>query len=221
MLYQIFWVMVRIVGMMLSVAVAAVMTFGLFYFMQTLIESGEQFDQRIDAIRIVDATMPEIEMRVIEEIDKPEPIEQVADQQPELDHKNINLDSGPSLNVERAEINLRTNMDLSMASIAAIDGDYLPLIAIAPTYPESARKRRIEGWCLVKFTVDGQGSVVEDTIEVVDAEPPAIFNHQSKRAASRFRFQPRTKNGIGIEVPDVRYLFNFSASESNQRGRAI
>ena len=68
-----------------------------------------------------------------------------------------------------------TNLSLDNASISATDGDYLPLVAIAPQYPPG-RQRGIEGWCLVSFTVDGMGNVVEDTITVVDAEPASIFD---------------------------------------------
>ncbi len=209
MLYEIFWVVVRIVGVVVSVLLGSAMTVGLFYFMHTLIISGDPSERRIDAIRVVDATMPEIEMEVIEEIDEPEPIEPVVDL-PDLKQKDIVLNSGPSLNVERAEIEVGAKLDISLASVSEADSEYLPLVVIAPAYPEVARKLRIEGWCIVKFTVDSQGLVVADTIEVVDAEPKKIFNRTSRRAAARFRFQPRTRNGEGIEVPGVRYLFNYT-----------
>ena len=58
-----------------SMAMAAGITLGLFYFMQFLIATGESLDQRVNVVKIVDATMPDIEMEVIEEIDKPEMIE--------------------------------------------------------------------------------------------------------------------------------------------------
>ena len=59
----------------LSMVMAAGITLGLFYFMQALIATGAQLDQRVTVVKIVDATMPEIELEVIEEIDKPEPIQ--------------------------------------------------------------------------------------------------------------------------------------------------
>ena len=54
----------------LSMVMAAGITLGLFYFMQALIATGAQLDQRVTVVKIVDATMPEIELEVIEEIDK-------------------------------------------------------------------------------------------------------------------------------------------------------
>jgi len=188
-------------------------TLGLFYFMQALIATGERFDQRVNVVKIVDATMPDIELEVIEEIDKPELIEEVVQDTPDTPEKQINLDSGPSLNIERASVEIDTNLSLDNASISATDGDYLPLVAIAPQYPTRAAQRGIEGWCLVAFTVDGMGNVVEDTITVVDAEPASIFDRSSMRAATRFKFQPRVVDGQGVEVPGVQYLFRYQLEE--------
>ncbi len=193
----------------ISVVMAAAITLGLFYFMQALIATGDEFDERINVIKIVDATMPDITLEVIEEIDKPEPIEEVEEETPDTPDKQITLSDGPSLNIQRANLDLDTGLQLSNATISATDGDYLPLVAIAPQYPTRAAQRGITGWCLVSFTVDGQGNVAADTIIVVDAEPPNIFNRSSERAAARFKFQPRVIDGVGVSVPGVQYLFTY------------
>jgi len=198
----------------LSMAMAGGITLGLFYFMQFLIATGEAFDERISVVKIVDATMPEIELEVIEEIDKPEPIEELVQEQPEIQERQTNLDSGPALNIQRASIELDTGLQLSNASIAATDGDYLPLVAIAPQYPTRAAQRGIQGWCLVSFTVDGLGNVVEESIQVVDAEPTNIFDRSSLRAAARFKFQPRVVDGEGVNVDGVQYLFRYQLEDN-------
>ena len=197
----------------ISMGMAGGITLGLFYFMQFLIATGEAFDERISVVKIVDATMPEIELEVIEEIDKPEPIEELVQDQPEVQERQTNLDAGPALNIERQSIEIDTGLELSNASISATDGDYLPLVAIAPQYPTRAAQRGIQGWCLVSFTVDGLGNVVEETIAVVDAEPPNIFDRSSIRAATRFKFQPRVVDGQGVEVSGVQYLFRYQLEE--------
>lgn len=198
----------------LSMAMAGSITLGLFYFMQFLIATGEAFDERISVVKIVDATMPEIELEVIEEIDKPEPIEEVVQEQPEIQERQTNLDSGPALNIQRNTVELDTGLQLSNASIAATDGDYLPLVAIAPQYPTRAAQRGIQGWCLVSFTVDGLGNVVEESIQVVDAEPTNIFDRSSLRAAARFKFQPRVVDGEGVNVDGVQYLFRYQLEDN-------
>ena len=197
----------------ISMGMAAGITLSLFYFMQFLIATGEAFDERVSVVKIVDATMPDIELEVIEEIDKPEPIEELQQEQPDIQDREQTLDSGPSLNIERASIEIDTGLELSNASISATDGDYLPLLAIAPEYPTRAAQRGIQGWCLVSFTVDGLGNVIEDTIAVVDAEPPNIFDRSSVRAAARFKFQPRVVDGQGVEVSGVQYLFRYQLED--------
>ena len=191
----------------LSMAMACGITLSLFYFMQALIATGGDLEQNLSIVKIVDATMPDIAMEVVEEIDKPEPIEDNTEVPEEAPERQINLSEGPAINIDRGGIEIDTGLELSNASISATDGDYLPLVAIAPQYPTRAAQRGIQGWCLVSFTVDGLGNVVEETIEVVDAEPQSIFDRSSERAAARFKFQPRVVDGVGADVPGVQYLF--------------
>ena len=156
--------------------------------------------------------MPEIELGVIEEIDKPELIEVITEVVEEVE-RQVTISDGPDLNIDRSQVQMDTGLELSNASISATDGDYLPLVAIAPQYPTRAAQRGIQGWCLVSFTVDGLGNVVEETIEVVDAEPANIFDRSSQRAAARFKFQPRVVDGKGVEVAGVQYLFRYELED--------
>lgn len=197
----------------ISFALAVGITGCLFYFMQFLIATGEQLDDAISVVRIVDATMPEIELDVVEEIERPEPIEEIVEQEVDMPDKQISLDSGPSIAIARGDVDIGDGLDLTPATISTTDGDYLPLVAIAPQYPTRAAQRGIEGWCLVSFTVDGLGNVVEDSIVVVDAEPPNIFDRSSVRAAARFKFQPRVVDGQGVEVQGVQYVFRYELEE--------
>jgi protein TonB len=193
----------------LSITLACVITLGLFYFMQMLIATGEGLEQNLNIVKVVDATMPEIELEVIEEIDKPEPIEEVNEPPPDTPDKQINLDSGPSLNIVRNNVTLDADLNLGNASISITDGEMLPLVNVTPQYPTRAASRGIQGWCQVSFTVDGNGNVDEDTIVVVDAEPQGVFDRTSVRAAARFKFQPRVKDGVGVAVQNVQYVFRY------------
>ena len=195
-----------------SMAMAVLITFGLFFFMQALIATGEGLDERLNVVKIVDSTMPEIELEVIEEIDKPELIEEITEVVEEVE-RQVTISDGPDLNIDRSQVQMDTGLELSNASISATDGDYLPLVAIAPQYPTRAAQRGIQGWCLVSFTVDGLGNVAEETIVVVDAEPANIFDRSSQRAAARFKFQPRVVDGKGVEVAGVQYLFRYELED--------
>ena len=106
----------------------------------------------IAVIRIVDATMPDIELDVVEEIERPEPIEEVVQDDVEIPDKQISLSTdGPSIGISRQDIDIGDGLDLSPTSISSADGEQLPLVTIAPQYPTRAAQRGIEGWCLVSF----------------------------------------------------------------------
>jgi TonB family protein len=63
----------------------------------------------------------------------------------------------------------------------------------APQYPEAARKRGIEGWVEVAFTVLPNGSV--DDVEVRNASPAEVFDEAAIRAVRQWRFEPVVRNG--------------------------
>lgn len=201
------------VRFLLALPFAAGITLGLFYFMQALINTGEQLEQSISVVKIVDATMPEIVLEVVEEIDKPVPIEDMDEVLPEMANKDISLADGPSLNIEHASVDIDAAMQIDNASISATDGDYLPLVTIAPQYPTRALQRGIEGWSLMQFTVSATGSVIEESIEVIDSDPPNVFDRSSIRAVARFKYQPRVVEGKGVDVPGVRTVVRYELDQ--------
>jgi len=190
-----------------SMILALLITLGLFFVMQALIATGAQLEQRVNVVKIVDATMPEIEMEVVREIEKPQPLEQLDNPPPDVPDRQLNMDSGPSLAIQRAAVQIDTDLSIGGASISITDGEMLPLVNVTPTYPTRAASRGIEGWCQVSFTVTETGGV-RDVI-VVDAEPAGIFDTSSIRAAEKFKFQPKVVDGKGVEVPNVQYVFRY------------
>jgi protein TonB len=200
-----------VIRLMMSLGFGASVTIALFYFMQALIATGAALEERVNVIRIVDATMPEIVMEVVREVERPEEIEQIDQPPPEAPDRNINMDGDSSLNISRDVVNVDLDLDIGAAGLGATDGEMLPLVNIQPTYPTRAAQRGIEGWAQVSFTVTETGGV-RDVI-VVDAEPAGMFDQSSVRAAERFRFQPRVVNGQPVEVPNVQYVFRYQLEE--------
>jgi protein TonB len=190
-----------------SMLLALLITLGLFYFMQALIATGAQIESNVTVVKMVDATMPDIEMEVVREIEKPEAIEQLDTPPPEITERQTSLDSGPSLSIQRAAVEIDTDLSIGGASISITDGEMLPLVNVTPTYPTRAASRGIEGWCQVSFTVTDTGGVRD--VVVVDAEPAGIFDTSSIRAAEKFKFQPKVVDGKGVEVPNVQYIFRY------------
>jgi protein TonB len=64
---------------------------------------------------------------------------------------------------------------------------------VNPQYPEAARKKGIEGWVELAFTVTLSGSV--EDIEVRNSSPADVFDDAAKRAVRQWRFEPVVRNG--------------------------
>jgi len=67
---------------------------------------------------------------------------------------------------------------------------------VNPVYPESARKRGIEGWVELAFTVMPNGTV--EAVEVRNASPAETFDDAAVRAVRQWRFEPVERNGQKI-----------------------
>lgn len=205
--------MVRAINLLISLAVAAAITFGLFFLMQFLIAMDTTEPERGESVRIADITMPEIELEVQRVQPKPEPPPEV-EELPDLPEPQLSIDApsaGPAIQLSRVQVD--TGDLTSSAGISAMDAEYLPIVVIQPQYPNRALQRGIEGWCHVRFTVDENGSVIDPV--VVDADPPEIFDSASLRAVQRFRFNPRTKDGQPVRTPGVEYVFRFNLEDAN------
>lgn len=82
-----------------------------------------------------------------------------------------------------------------------------------PLYPLRARSLNLEGWVMLSFSVDADGSVLANSIETVQAQPPGYFDNAAIAAARRMRFD----NNRRETVQDVRWVFRFELEEENVR----
>jgi len=65
--------------------------------------------------------------------------------------------------------------------------------SIDPAYPEEARQRNIEGTLKLMLKIDDLGQV--QSVEVVEATPPGVFDDAAIAAFRAARFQPALKDG--------------------------
>ena len=68
-----------------------------------------------------------------------------------------------------------------------------PLHTPNPIYPKRAKKRGIEGWVKVSFTIQTNGKV--EGIVVISSEPAGIFDNASRRTVSKWKFKPQLLAG--------------------------
>jgi len=107
-----------------------------------------------------------------------------------------------------------TDIELSGAgfSLGVGEGDYLPIVKVAPIYPQRALVRGIEGYCVVQYTVTRQGTI-RDPFVVVDQCTSSMFHRPSLQAALKFKYKPRVIDGQAVEVPGVLNKFTYVIEE--------
>jgi len=84
--------------------------------------------------------------------------------------------------------------------------NYQPVSKKAPTYPEQALDRKLEGDCTVVYSVNEKGRV-ENPKEQGDCHP--MFVRPSIQAALNFKYQPRLVDGKPTSVPNVKNTFQY------------
>ncbi|MDE0660336.1 MAG: energy transducer TonB [Gammaproteobacteria bacterium] len=123
----------------------------------------------------------------------------------------------PDINTDAtvgAEItNVQVNVDFDAGGIADFsgDGEYLPIVKVAPIYPRRALTRNIEGYVLLEFVVTSTGAVRDPV--VIEAKPPGFFERAAIQAALKFKYKPKVIDGEPVEVSGVRNRIVFEMSD--------
>jgi len=192
------------VGGLLAVPVAI----GLFYLMQALVDRDyKQEDTK--ARKIADIVVPDkiIETNLKEV--KPEKVEDPEEPPPDLEP--IDFDTDIDMNVANTAPNTGINLKLSSSGMSSGDGEYLPIVKVAPIYPRRAQTRGISGYCIVEYTVTKTGSIRDP--QPVDCQPSGIFERASVKAAEKFKYKPRVVDGEPIEVAGVQNKFTYELEQ--------
>jgi protein TonB len=94
---------------------------------------------------------------------------------------------------------------------APSDTDTIPLVRINPIYPRRAAERRIEGWVVVKFSINEQGMV--ENPEVVDADPRGIFESAAIRAIRKWKYRPKIEGGKPVKRRGISVKLTFDLED--------
>ncbi|MEK9926996.1 MAG: energy transducer TonB [Halieaceae bacterium] len=192
------------VGGLLAIPVAI----GLFYLMQALVDRDyKQEDTK--ARKIADIVVPDKVIETNLKEVKPEKVEDPEEPPPDLEP--IDFDTDIDMNVANAAPNTGINLKLSSSGMSSGDGEYLPIVKVAPIYPRRAQTRGISGYCIVEYTVTKTGSIRDP--QPVDCQPSGIFERASVKAAEKFKYKPRVVDGEPIEVAGVQNKFTYELEQ--------
>ena len=78
----------------------------------------------------------------------------------------------------------------------------------APTYPRNALRMGREGYVLIEFDVDTDGSVLDPY--VVESEPTGVFERSAIKAVRKWLFSPPVYKDVSVKVNDVRARVTFA-----------
>jgi periplasmic protein TonB len=198
----------------IGVALGVVVTTALFFLMQALIATERSpFTERpnaraLDFVRLQEDTRVEVRER------KPPPPPPVDEPPPDIPQPDFDP-TGPTMGVDIGAVGI--DRDVRVGGIGGFesDGEYLPIVRVAPDYPRRALERGIEGYVLLEFTVTETGAV-ENPV-VIEAEPPGIFDRAAINAALRFKYRPRVIDGEPVRVHGVQNRIVFELTQEGGR----
>ena len=117
---------------------------------------------------------------------------------------NIDPDA-PSINVAAPTVDASTDIG-GPAGMNVAEGDYLPIVRVAPVYPARALSRGLEGYVDMSFTVTTTGTVRDP---IVMYSTSSLFERAAIRAVLKFKYKPRVVDGQPVEVAGVKTRITF------------
>ena len=189
-----------LVGALVAVPVAL----GLFFLMQALIDRDYE-QEEIKNRKIADIVVPEREIDINVKESKPEKVDDPEEPPPEMEPMEVDFET--DLNVANVAPGASVDVSISSSGMSAGDGEYLPIVKVAPIYPRRAQTRGITGYCIVEYTVTKSGSIRDP--RPVDCDPSGVFERASVKAAGKFKYKPRVVDGEPIEVAGVQNKFTY------------
>jgi protein TonB len=192
------------IRMIIGAALAVPVAIGLFFIMHSLIDTDyEQDDSK--ARKIADIVVPDkvIETNLAEA--KPDKVEDPEEPPPDL--QPMTFDTNIDMNIVNMAPQAKVTLNLSSSGMSAGDGEYLPIVKVAPIYPRRAQTRGISGYCIVEYTVTTTWAIRDP--QAVDCQPSGMFDRASVKASLKFKYKPRVVDGVAIEVAGVQNKFTY------------
>jgi protein TonB len=194
-----------------AIVVGTVVTLTLLFVMHLLIAYGEAAltkPRERHQLEFVRVKRSETVNQEDIQPEKPPPPPQVPPDAPPQEQDNVDPSA---IAIGVAAPNMSGDMDIGgPGSMNIAEGDYLPIVRVAPVYPARALSRGIEGYVDMSFTVTTTGSVKDP---VVDFSTSSLFERAATQAVLKFKYKPRVVDGQPVEVPGVKTRITFKIEE--------
>jgi protein TonB len=192
------------IRLLIALPFAALITVTLFGFMAWLVDSGNtplpdpDSVLRFDVVQVEQEREAQRRQRQLPEPPKqPELAPSTTLAQPENQSQQITteLPKLPALNLATSVNGMAIGKPAPLQ--VAQNSQVLPLHRIEPKYPARALKRKIEGYVVMRFSIDTTGKPTD--IEVVKADPQGVFDREATRALLMWKYQPQVVDGKAVK----------------------
>jgi protein TonB len=194
-----------------SVVIGVFVTLSLLFVMHLLIEYGEsaiskdRVRHKLEFVRVKRNESVNTEDYTPEKPPKPP---ETPPETPPQDMDNVDPDA-PTINIAAPTVS--STMDIGgPGGMNIAEGDYLPIVRVAPVYPARALSRGLEGYVDMSFTVTTAGTVTDP---IVSFSTSSLFERAATRAVLKFKYKPRVVDGIPVDVPGVKTRITFKIEE--------
>jgi len=185
---------------------SAALTLVIFYLMQALIAVGD-VELSEKGIRIADVTMPERDLELLMDVERPE------EEEPPPETMPPEFDMTPPADLDNATPRPKFDFKGRKSGVFA-DGSYVPIFKVPPIYPRRAQERGIEGCVMLEFVVTKVGAVRDPV--VLWSIPSGIFDRAAMRSALKFKYKPQIRDGEAIEVSGVLNQITFIIEDKDK-----
>jgi protein TonB len=194
------------IGLVLGLLV----TLGLFLMMQALIKSDRSGLNEGVQGKLVDFVRLDEDVDVQLKDRKPKPPPPPDEPPPNMPKPSFDT-SAQTQGIAIGQVNAKVDLNIQGTGGFTSDGEYLPIVKVAPVYPRRAQQRGITGYVLLEFTVTSTGAVKDPV--VIEAQPEGIFDNAAIQAALKFKYKPKVVDGQPVEVAGVRNLIKFELED--------
>ncbi len=193
--------------LVVGIPVAGLITVSLFVLMMTLVTSDQKAPEEVGPNVSIDLTRVkrDEETATKERAERPDKTETPPPPPPstfQQQTRTADFDTGG--------LDARVDIDFQGLNVAApTDGDAIPLVRVAPIYPQRAASRGTEGWVVVQFDVLRSGQVDPKSVIVVEAQPPGVFDRAAINAVKRWKYKPKVVNGEPVPRTGLQTQLTF------------
>jgi protein TonB len=194
-----------------ATVVGVIVTISLLFVMQLLIATGQKAlsepreRAQLDFVRVKRNETLNTQEIIPEKPPKPPEIPPEAPPQ-QMDNVDPNA---PTINVPAPQVSADTSLS-GPGGMNIAEGDYLPIVRVAPVYPARALSRGLEGYVDLSFTVTSAGTVRDP---IVLFSTSSLFDRAATRAVLKFKYKPRVVDGVPIDVPGVKTRITFQIED--------